>query len=402
MKPAPRPPRPLTWTADSVWATPITDQAGNRRLMKGYLDTGSGHATTIAVAGLPSGPYDVYVYADGDNGSASRTGAYQLSGTGITTTSVNLTDAASTNFNATFTQASNSSGNYVKFSVTATGFTLTATPGTASDNVRRAPVSGIQIVPAGPPAPNFTIAAAPSSRTVTQGSPASYTVTVGAVNGFAGTVNLGVSGLPTNATATFTPASIAGAGSATLDVTTATDTPTGSPTLTITGTSGSLTHTATVTLAVTDFTVTAAPSSRTVTPAGSTTYSVAVGALNGFAGSVNLAVTGGLPNGASATFNPTSITGAGTSTLTVTTTASTPAGSSTLTIAGTSGSLTRTTTTTLVVSTTPPADQQHPEYQFRGWRHEMMAATGDGGHRGKSQLGTTRPAPAAPPLAPGR
>ena len=71
----------------------------------------------------------VYVYADGDNGGATRTGAYQISGTGITTTSVKLTDAANTNFSGTFTQANNSAGNYVLFTITATGFTITATPG---------------------------------------------------------------------------------------------------------------------------------------------------------------------------------------------------------------------------------------------------------------------------------
>ena len=66
----------------------------------------------MTVAGLPANAagYQVYVYADGDNGGATRTGAYQISGTGITTTSVKLTDAANTNFSGTFTQANNSCG----------------------------------------------------------------------------------------------------------------------------------------------------------------------------------------------------------------------------------------------------------------------------------------------------
>jgi hypothetical protein len=76
----------------------------------------------------------------------TRTAAYRISGSGITTTSVNATDAANTNFTATFTQASSSAGNYVKFTVTAAGFTITATPGT-STGTRRAPVNAIQIVP---------------------------------------------------------------------------------------------------------------------------------------------------------------------------------------------------------------------------------------------------------------
>jgi hypothetical protein len=136
----------VTWTSDNTWSTPITDQAGNRRLMKGYLDNGFGGAITVTVAGLPVGAYDVYVYVDGDNGSATRTGAYQISGSGITTTTINATDAASATFDTTFTQANNSTGNYVKFSITASGFTLTATPGQASTATIRSPVNGMQIV----------------------------------------------------------------------------------------------------------------------------------------------------------------------------------------------------------------------------------------------------------------
>ncbi len=137
----------VTWSADGTWRTPIVDTAGNNRLMRGYLDTSYQRATTITVTGLAAGSsYDVYVYADGDNGSATRTAAYQVSGTGIATTSVNLTDAANTNFSGTFVRAANSSGNYVRFTITATGFTLTATPGQASDGRRRAPVNGIEIV----------------------------------------------------------------------------------------------------------------------------------------------------------------------------------------------------------------------------------------------------------------
>jgi hypothetical protein len=136
----------MTWTSDNVWKTLITDQAGNRRMMRGYLDNGFGRATTVTVSGLITATYDVYVYVDGDNGAGSRTGIYRIVSGGVTTT-INLTDAANTNFNGTFVQASTSSGNYVKFTVTGSSFTLTATPGTSSDGRPRAPVNGIQIVP---------------------------------------------------------------------------------------------------------------------------------------------------------------------------------------------------------------------------------------------------------------
>ncbi|HEY7058900.1 MAG TPA: hypothetical protein VH458_20345, partial [Vicinamibacterales bacterium] len=142
----------IVWTANGVWMTPITDQPGNRRLMKGYLDTSSTSITTLSVTGLAARDYDVYVYADGDNRSYARSAAYTLSGPGITSTSVNLTDPASTNFSGSLTRADNSAGNYVRFSMSGTSFTLTARPLTGGNSTLRAPVNGIQIVPR-PPQP---------------------------------------------------------------------------------------------------------------------------------------------------------------------------------------------------------------------------------------------------------
>ena len=204
-------------------------------------------------------------------------------------------------------------------------------------------------------APDFTLAATPSSQTVIQGNPTSYTATTTALNGFSSAVNFSVTGLPSGATGTFNPTSVTGSGSSTLNVTTSSTTPTGSYTLTLTGTSGSLTHSATTTLVVNpapDFSLAASPSSRSVVQGSPTTYTATVGALNGFTGVVTLSVTG-LPTGATGTFNPTSVTGSGSSTLNVTTSSTTPTGSYTLTLTGTSGSLTHSATTTLVVNPVP-------------------------------------------------
>jgi hypothetical protein len=242
----------VTWSAPSgTWALPITDQPGNARMMRGYLDTGSSSRTTVNVAGLPSAACDVYVYVDGDNKSTARAAAYTISGPGITTTTVNLVDAANTNFTGTFTPANGSAGNYVRFTIEATGFTLEAVPLTPETS-RRAPVNGIQIVPRAPgqPPPDFTIAASPASRTVTAGSSTTYTVSVGALNGFTGTVSLAASGLPSGATAAFAPATITGSGTSTLTVTTSSSAAAGTANLTITGTSGSRQRTAAVSMTV--------------------------------------------------------------------------------------------------------------------------------------------------------
>jgi Domain of unknown function (DUF1929)/Glyoxal oxidase N-terminus len=97
-----------------------------------------------------------------------------------------------------------------------------------------------------------------------------------------------------------------------------------------------------------EFAVAATPSSQTVPPGTGTSYTVTVTRSNGFSGTVTFNVSG-LPSGATATFNPSSVTGSGSSTMSVNTSSSTPGGSYPLTITATSGSLTHTTQVTLVV-----------------------------------------------------
>jgi beta-glucanase (GH16 family) len=102
-----------------------------------------------------------------------------------------------------------------------------------------------------------------------------------------------------------------------------------------------------------DFTISATPGSETVAPGGATSYTVTVTPQNGFTGTVALSA-GGLPSGASASFNPTSISSSGSSTLRVTTASSTPAGSYALTSTGMNGSLSHSASVVLTVSATAP------------------------------------------------
>lgn len=97
-----------------------------------------------------------------------------------------------------------------------------------------------------------------------------------------------------------------------------------------------------------DFSVSASPASQTVTQGASTTYTATVTPSGGFSGTVTLSASG-LPAGASAAFNPASITTSGSSTLTVTTSATTPIGSYPITITGVSGTLSHTASVSLVV-----------------------------------------------------
>ncbi|MGB9377668.1 MAG: S8 family serine peptidase [Mycobacteriales bacterium] len=102
------------------------------------------------------------------------------------------------------------------------------------------------------------------------------------------------------------------------------------------------------------FTVSAAPSSVTVAPGGSASYTVSVGAVNGFTADVSLALSGLTATQAGWTFAPQIVQGgAGTSQLVVTTSGSIAPGSYPLTVSATSGTTTRTVPLTLVVPQPP-------------------------------------------------
>ncbi len=97
-----------------------------------------------------------------------------------------------------------------------------------------------------PPAPDFTLSAAPASQLILPGDIATYTVTVNPTGGFTGAVTLSVTGLPRLAAATFTPNPTTSTSS--LSVPTDVNSPPGTYPLTITGVSGSLSRQTSVTL----------------------------------------------------------------------------------------------------------------------------------------------------------
>ena len=103
------------------------------------------------------------------------------------------------------------------------------------------------------------------------------------------------------------------------------------------------------------FALAASPASQSVTQGASTSYTVTVTPSGGFTGTVTFSA-GGLPTGAAATFNPSSVTGAGTATMTVTTVATTPTGTFPLTITATSGGLQRIASVSLTVNAAPTPD----------------------------------------------
>lgn len=195
---------------------------------------------------------------------------------------------------------------------------------------------------------NFDFAVNTTSQSVIVGSSINSTVTIVMQPGFSGSVALHVSGLPTGATGTFTPASLSASGASTLTISTAGTTPPGTYPLTIMATSGSLTQTIGVGLTVnavaSGFLMSASPPSVTIGQAAgnSSGYSVLiVTSENGFSSPVTLSATG-MPAGVMATFSPNPVTptpnGSVASTLTLSEVDwPAPYGTFPITVSGTSG-----------------------------------------------------------------
>jgi hypothetical protein len=201
------------------------------------------------------------------------------------------------------------------------------------------------------PAPDFSMAAAPTSRSTVQGGNAPYSVSINALNGFTGTVNLSVGGLPSNASASFVPASVTGSGSSTLTVTTSASTPVGSYTLTVTGSTATLNHSVNVALNVTsggDFSLSDSPTTLQIARGSSGSATVSVAALQGFTGTVSLSLSG-LPPRTSASWNPSTVSGSGSSLVTIRANKPARSGTYNLTITGTSGSLAHSVPLTLTM-----------------------------------------------------
>jgi len=194
----------------------------------------------------------------------------------------------------------------------------------------------------------FQLSTSPSSLIINPGASGTTTITVRDVGGFTGSVNLSASGLPSDVTASFgtnpTP------GSSVLTLTVSSSAVRGSYLVTITGSSGSVTATTSLALEVNapGFSIAPASGAMLITPGSSLANTIFITDYAGFTGSVNLAVTSGLPRGVTASWvtNPTT----GNSTLALSADNSAASNTRTMvTITGTSGTLSATATIALTV-----------------------------------------------------
>jgi len=245
--------------------------------------------------------------------------------------------------------------------------------------------------------PDFTVAANPSSLTITQGNNGTSTITVTSLNGFNSATSLTASGLPSGVTAAFVPNPVTppanGNVTSTLTLTAASNATTGTATVTITGTSGSTSHTTTITLTVNaaaqpDFTIGASPSSLTIVQGTNGTSTITISSLNGFNSATNLSASG-LPSGVTAGFVPNPVTppanGNVTSTLTLTASGTATTGTSTVTVTGTSGSLVHSTNITLTVTSSGGGGLQTATYSST-FKAPACGSVGSGCDSGPSLL----------------
>ncbi len=192
-------------------------------------------------------------------------------------------------------------------------------------------------------APDFTITSNPPSKTMLASDLASTTIALNNANGFAGIVSLASTISPANGLrCALSPSSISGSQTSTLSC----GGPTGKYTVMVTGTSGSLTRSTNVTFTVQDFTVSANQTTISLTVGSSVNSTITITSLQGFNSLVGLASYPSSPSIA-ASLNPVSITGSGTSILTIS--GGTP-GSYTINVTGTSGSLSHSITVNVTVN----------------------------------------------------
>jgi RHS repeat-associated protein len=127
---------------------------------------------------------------------------------------------------APLTSATATSISFVIPSTAATGtITAVTTGGTATS------ASALTVTPSS----TFTVTAAPSTLSLIAGQTATYTITLASTNGFTGLAQMGLSGLPTGITASFSPKQIAAGQQSILTVTAPGTQGSSSSTLTITG-----------------------------------------------------------------------------------------------------------------------------------------------------------------------
>lgn len=258
----------------------------------------------------------------------------------------------------TGTFGTNPVGGTVFASILTLSTTAAVAPGTYNLTVRgtgtsvTAQTTAISVTVAAPP--GITLATSPATLSLAAGGTTTATVTITRLGGFAGDVALAATGLPTGVTAAFAPATLTGTTlTSTLTLTAAANATLGAATVSITASGTGITaQSSSVALSVAAAQgYSLAATSTTLAQGGTGTSTVTITRTGGFAGTVNLTVSG-LPNGVTASVNPAAVTGTS-ATITFSAAAGASTGAFTATVTGTAPGLANVTTT--VAGTVTPS-----------------------------------------------
>jgi hypothetical protein len=201
---------------------------------------------------------------------------------------------------------------------------------------------------------DYSLMLSPSSVTVKQGETANFQIGISYSNpSYSGTtINVQAAGLGPGMNYQVIPSP------PTLRITTSQSTPSGAYNVILSGSAMGIVHQTSAVLVVEpaeqpfDFSMSASPNEQTITPGGSTTYTITVSLVSGSTQNVALSVSGA-PSGVSTSLNPTSGSPSFNSILTVSTASSVAPGQYVMTITGTAGAKTQTTTVALTIGQAP-------------------------------------------------
>jgi hypothetical protein len=232
----------------------------------------------------------------------------------------------------------------------------TLTSNVAPNKIELHPVLDINFNPGNPQPNDFTVKTSPSSVSVMQGQSTTTTISTQVTSGSSQSVNLSASGLPPGATASFSPNPINSGQGSTMTVSTSASTPAGTYTVNVKGTGTSTTYTTSMSLNVisaNDFSLNSSPNSITVSQGQSGPATITSAITTGSPQTISLSASG-LPSGATASFDPSSIAAGASSTMTITTSPSTPVGDDyAVFVIGTGTSATHSTPVSLGVDPAP-------------------------------------------------
>ena len=249
----------------------------------------------------------------------------------------------------------------------------------------------------GTPPPLFDFALSNSGNvSVVQGQSVSDTIIATLISSSTQNTNFSVSGLPQNATGTFSQTSCSPTCSTTLTISTLATTPVGNYTITVTAVGGSVTRTTSFTLTVNaapvfDFSLTNS-GNISVTQGQSGQNTITATLVSAPTQNTSFSVSG-LPSNTAATFSQPSCSPTCSTTLPLSTLASTPVGNHTITVTAVGGSVTRTTSFTLTVNASVPPPPPTSVGLVAHWTFDEGVGTiaGDSSGNGNTGILTNGP-----------